>query len=154
MIKRVFLEVPTKSVPLLPCLLLLICCHSAHEAPSLFPPKPCSIAFVLNAYVHMAFLSDDLLEGRGAGTHGHMLAAKYIEAQFQEMGLTPAGERGSHFQNFQLRRIETPKGGCRLAEKRDGKVRTLAFNKDFVSEGSELVAESSLEAPLVFVGYR
>jgi len=101
----------------------------------------------------MAFLSDDLLEGRAAGTRGHMLAAKYVEAQFEEMGLRPAGERGGYFQNVRLRRIETPKGGCRLVEKRDRKVRPLVFNKDFVSEGSELVAESSVEAPVVFVGY-
>jgi Peptidase family M28/PA domain len=153
--KRVFPELNTKSVlPFLACFLLLICCHSAHEAPSLFPPQT-----LLNNIrpegirAHMAFLSDDLLEGRGPGTRGHMLAAKYIEAQFQEMGLTPAGERSSYLQNVRLRRIETPKGGCRLVEKRDGKARPLAFNRDFVSAGSELVAESSVEAPLVFVGY-
>jgi hypothetical protein len=155
MIKRAFPELPAKSlVPFLTWFLLLISCHSVQEVQSLFPPqtlldsvRPESIR------AHMAFLSDDLLEGRASGTRGHMLAAKYIAAQFEEMGLTPAGERGSYFQNVRLRRIETPKGGCRLVEKRDRKVRTLTFNKDFVSEGSELVAETSVEALVVFVGY-
>jgi hypothetical protein len=155
MIKRISLEFPTRFVlPFLPCFLLLLCCHSVHEAPSLFPPQTLLDSIRPEGIrAHMAFLSDDLLEGRAAGTRGHMLAAKYIQAQFEEMGLKPAGERGSYFQNVRLRRIETPKGGCRLVEKRDGKVRTRVFNKDFVSSGSELVAESSVEAPLVFVGY-
>ena len=144
-----------KSVlPFLPCFFLLICCRSAHEAPSLFPPQTLLDSIRPEGiHAHMVFLSDDLLEGRAAGTRGHMLAAKYIAAQFEEMGLRPAGENGSYFQNVRLRRIETPKGGCRLVAKRDQKVSTLVFNKDFVSEGSELVPETSVDAPLVFVGY-
>ena len=39
---------------------------------------------------HMAFLSDDLLEGRGTATRGHELAARYIAAQFEALGLQPA----------------------------------------------------------------
>ena len=97
-IKRVFPESHMKSVlPLLPCFFLLICCHSAHEAPSLFPPQTLLDSIRPEGIrAHMAFLSDDLLEGRGTGTRGHMLTAKYIEAQFQEMGLTPAGEGSSY----------------------------------------------------------
>jgi len=40
---------------------------------------------------HMEFLADDLLEGRGTGTRGFQLAANYVRAQFEEMGLKPAG---------------------------------------------------------------
>jgi hypothetical protein len=36
---------------------------------------------------HMAFLADDLLEGRGTGTRGYQLAADYVRAQFEEMGV-------------------------------------------------------------------
>jgi hypothetical protein len=152
MIKRVFLD---KSVlSFLAYCLLLISCRSVHEATSLFPPQTLLDSIRPEGIrAHMAFLSDDLLEGRAAGTRGHMLAAKYIAAQFEEMGLMPAGESGSYFQNVRLRRIETPKGGCRLVAKRDQKVSTLVFNRDFVSEGSELVPETSVDAPLVFVGY-
>ncbi len=31
---------------------------------------------------HVTLLADDLLEGRGTGTRGHELAAKYVAAQF------------------------------------------------------------------------
>lgn len=41
---------------------------------------------------HMAFLADDLLERRGTGTRGHELAARYTAAQFESMGLVPAGQ--------------------------------------------------------------
>lgn len=31
---------------------------------------------------HLAFLADDLLEGRGTGKRGHEIAARYVAAQF------------------------------------------------------------------------
>ena len=54
----------------------------------------------------MAFLADDLLEGRGTGTRGYQLAANYVRAQFEEMGLKPAGVGGSYFQTVHFRKIE------------------------------------------------
>lgn len=38
---------------------------------------------------HVAFLADDLLEGRAPGSRGDRLAARYIAAQFQRSGLQP-----------------------------------------------------------------
>src|SRR5712692_4199756 len=43
----------------------------------------------------MQFLADDLLEGRGTGTRGHLLAAQFIASQFESMGLAPAGDHGT-----------------------------------------------------------
>jgi hypothetical protein len=51
----------------------------------------------------MRFLSDDLLEGRGTGARGHELAAKFVAAQFEQMGLEPAGDGGTYFQRVPLR---------------------------------------------------
>lgn len=48
---------------------------------------------------HLEFLADDLLEGRGPATRGGDLAARYITAQFQRLGLEPAGDDGSWFHN-------------------------------------------------------
>ena len=36
---------------------------------------------------HMSFLADDLLEGRGTGTNGFEIAAKYVASQFASYGL-------------------------------------------------------------------
>jgi len=54
----------------------------------------------IRAYVR--FLSDDALEGRGTGTRGGLVAAKFIAAQFRRMGLEPAGDSGTYFQAVPL----------------------------------------------------
>lgn len=42
----------------------------------------------------VSFLADDLLEGRNAGTRGYDLAARYVAARFESLGLQPAGTDG------------------------------------------------------------
>src|SRR6516162_7380155 len=43
---------------------------------------------------HVRFLASDLLEGRGASSRGDRLAEEYIAAQFEMLGLKPAGTKG------------------------------------------------------------
>jgi hypothetical protein len=50
----------------------------------------------------MRFLADDLLEGRRTGTRGHQLAAQFVAAQFESMGLAPAGDGGTFYQDVPL----------------------------------------------------
>ncbi len=102
---------------------------------------------------HIAFLADDLLEGRGTGTRGYQLAANYIQAQFEEMGLKPAGVDGSYFQNVRFRRIELVPEKTSAIVKRNGQEQKLTFDIDYVARGSELYTDSTIEAPVVFVGY-
>src|SRR5256885_16887662 len=47
---------------------------------------------------HIKYLADDLLEGRAPATRGGRLAAKYVAAAFQALGLEPGGPSGSYFQ--------------------------------------------------------
>src|SRR6185503_16848032 len=51
---------------------------------------------------HLRFLASDLLEGRAPATRGGRLAAEYIAAQFQALGLQPAGVNGTYFQPVAL----------------------------------------------------
>src|SRR6476660_7290489 len=51
---------------------------------------------------HVTFLADDLLEGREAGTRGHEIAAHYIATQFELLGVKPAGQNCTYFQNVDL----------------------------------------------------
>src|SRR6185503_13791413 len=51
---------------------------------------------------HLRFLASDLLEGRAPATRGGRLAAEYIAAQFQALGLEPAGAHGTYFQPVAL----------------------------------------------------
>jgi len=55
---------------------------------------------------HVKFLASDLLEGRAPGSRGGDLATEYIATQFALLGLKPAGDKGTYFQNFQLVGVE------------------------------------------------
>ncbi|MEO6360019.1 MAG: M20/M25/M40 family metallo-hydrolase [Sphingomicrobium sp.] len=46
----------------------------------------------------VAFLADDLLEGRGTGTRGYDLAARYVASRFEALGLQP-GTADGWYQN-------------------------------------------------------
>ncbi len=64
--------------------------------------KKADKAIVANLQAHIAFLADDKLEGRRAGTKGEKLAAEYISQQFQKAGLQPGGDSGQWFQSFDI----------------------------------------------------
>ena len=49
---------------------------------------------------HVAFLCREELEGRLTGTPGEKLATEYVAAYFDELGLEPAGDKGTFFQDF------------------------------------------------------
>ena len=63
---------------------------------------------------HVRFLADDLLEGRGTGTRGHALAARYLAAQLQALGYAPAGENGSWFQKVPFIGMTVQPAACAL----------------------------------------
>jgi hypothetical protein len=102
---------------------------------------------------HMAFLADDLLEGRATGTRGFQLAANYVRAQFEQMGLKPGGVNGSYFQNVRFRKIELMKDQSSLTIEHNGSERQLTINKDFVLAGEPLSPNAFVRAEAVFVGY-
>lgn len=52
---------------------------------------------------HVRYLASPKLEGRGTGTNGGKLAAKYIAKEFKKYGLKPGGDGGSYLQEFGAR---------------------------------------------------
>ena len=62
---------------------------------------------------HVKFLGDDLLEGRGTATRGHDLAALYVGAQFEAMGLEPAGTDGTFFEPIRFGPLSSSRSGLR-----------------------------------------
>jgi hypothetical protein len=99
------------------------------------------------------FLSDDALEGRGTGTRGYDIAAKYMASQFESLGLRPAGDSGTYFQAVPLRSSKPDETKTVLTLTHAGKpAETLVFRKDYISSGDPMRAETSVEAPVVFVG--
>jgi Zn-dependent M28 family amino/carboxypeptidase len=100
------------------------------------------------------FISDDLFEGRYPGLRGGELAAKYIAAQFALEGLKPAGDSGTFFQqvNFVGMKVQPDKTSFVL-EPAKGRKESLAFGDDYVISNQTLTPTTSVDAPIVFVGY-
>ena len=102
---------------------------------------------------HMAFLADDLLEGREAGTRGEALAALYIKSHFEAAHIEPAGEQGSYFQTFSVR-----KSNLNLKSVNFRIINAEGSSKSFVNGGSVAVFSTptekyqNVEADLVFAG--
>jgi hypothetical protein len=94
----------------------------------------------------MRFLADDLLEGRGAGTRGHEIAAKFMASELEAMGLEPAGDNGSYFQSVPLRAIDPDQERTILSLWRGGKEQVLIFGQDFISLVDPGRTEVSVEA--------
>lgn len=101
---------------------------------------------------HVKFLSDDLLEGRGPGSRGGMLAAKYIASQFEALGLEPAGIDRGYFQFVQMIGSR-PDPSNRLIVKTGAGASEFKFGDDFVAGSDVEQTEVAVNGDLVFVGY-
>lgn len=102
---------------------------------------------------HMQFLSDDLMEGRETGTRGYLMAANYIRSQFEAIGLRPGGTNGSYFQQVPLRRSRLLRDQSSVLVNRNGKKIKLAWEQDYAMRGNAFYEKTTIEAPVVFVGY-
>lgn len=105
---------------------------------------------------HVKFLADDLLEGRGPGARGGLIAAKYIAANFEALGLEPAAANRSYFQQVQMIGSKTDPANKLIVKSRSGEGESSVEFKsgdDFVA-GTDLEQnEVAIDGELVFVGY-
>jgi len=101
---------------------------------------------------NMRFLADDLLEGRRTGTRGHELAAKFVAAQFEQLGLAPAGDNGTYFQEVPMRSADADETKAELSFVRGGKAEALVLGRDFLVYADPGRADTSVEAPVLYVG--
>lgn len=101
---------------------------------------------------HMAFLSDDLLEGRGTGQRGGDLAVKYLAAQLQALGVKPLGGEG-YLQRVDVRgaQLQFKESGLAFMGSQ-GVLRPVWFG-DLVGGSGTFRPEETFEAPVLFVGY-
>jgi len=103
---------------------------------------------------HMAYLASDELEGREAGSEGYEKAAAYTAAEFERLGLKPAGDQGTYFQTVPLARsYRVAEAGGMTVTMPDGETVDLEKNVDFAIGASTRFESSSREAGAVFVGY-
>ena len=98
---------------------------------------------------HLEFLADDALEGRAPGTRGGLLAQKYIGAQFERLGLEPAGDSGTYFQRVPIISL-TPSPTLAVTVPA---ALPLRWKDDYVLWSLRNDSLVSLAGDLVFVGY-
>lgn len=101
---------------------------------------------------HTEVLSSDNFDGRGTGTTGGSLAAKYISSEFAKYGLTPVGEGNSFYQNIPLHGSYPLKTSELKIYSGEADI-SLQLEKDYLlyKSGQQTFIPAPLE--LVFVGY-
>ena len=112
----------------------------AHDAQPEFPPE--------RFRAHVAFLADDLLEGRDTATRGYDIAAKYVATRFEGLGLKPA-TTGGWYQTVPFVRARLGDEPAQVT------VGGTAFSngKGVLIRPSTAEASQTIEAPVVFAGY-
>src|SRR5213594_2550775 len=114
--------------------------------------RPSSIPVDMTAMdAHLRFLASDLLEGRAPATRGGRLAAAYVAAQFQTLGLEPAGANGTYFQPVALIGM-TPQPALWWG-KPGSAPDSLAYRDAFVAWAERPEADIAATGDVVFVGY-
>jgi Zn-dependent M28 family amino/carboxypeptidase len=101
---------------------------------------------------HVRYLASDLLEGRGTGARGGELAASYIAAQMEALGLKGVGADGSFFQPVSLVGVKADPNTKLVISGRNGK-ETFKFADDYVVFTGAQTEDVDVDTDLVFVGY-
>jgi len=101
---------------------------------------------------HFNVLASDIFEGRGTGTTGGDLAAKYIALEYSKYGLKPVGNETSYYQNIPMHG-SFPLPSSELKIYLDSKETTLNLEIDYLLYKSGQQTFIPLPLSLVFVGY-
>ena len=131
------------------CLLFLLSLYLPFTSPALAAKDDAAAISSGEMRADIGFLADDLLEGRDAGTRGYDLAARYVAARFEALGLRQAVP-DSWYQPVSLTIAELDKelrpsltiGGRRFDN--GGDVIISAFGRE---------PRQDIEARAVFVGH-
>ncbi|HEY8561115.1 MAG TPA: M28 family peptidase [Pyrinomonadaceae bacterium] len=95
---------------------------------------------------YLEFIASDELEGRDTPSRGLDIAAMYIADHLRAWGVKPAGDKGSYFQRFPLRRHKIDASGTRLTLNNQN----FVYGEDFLSS---FHAANVANAPLVYASH-
>jgi Zn-dependent M28 family amino/carboxypeptidase len=126
----------------------LVLAFPAHAA----KPAPGAIVKEAPLRAHLAFLSSDLLEGRGTGQRGGDLTVAYLESQAIIAGLKP-GNGSSFRQAVKIAGVLSNPKDSSVAMEVGGKAQSFAFGTDWIWGPGDARAAHTLDADMVFVGY-
>ncbi len=112
------------------------------------------------------FLADDLLEGRGPGTRGDLLAQRYITAQFKIMGLVPGNLKAAQSADSSQKDTDdlwvqsvplvgvTTQSPDQIAVSKDGQTAIFQNLQDYVLTcGTAVEVAQIQDAEILFAGY-
>ena len=139
-------------LPLLAAVLLFVACGGGGGAVTPEAAKALDRISAEGIASHMATLADDRMQGRGTATEGYVMAAEYLLQQFEALGLEPAGDNGSYYQQVPLLATSLDAEQSSLTLIRDGKRSPLESAVDYVMDGDPFREQAEVTAPLVFVG--
>jgi hypothetical protein len=94
------------------------------------------------------FIASDELAGRDSPSPGLRLAARFLRARLERLGLRPAGDDG-FFDRYALERTGLDADASKAWIVRDGQERELQLGHDYAFWGS---GEHELDGPVVHVG--
>lgn len=101
---------------------------------------------------HMEYLASDVFEGRGTGTTGGSLAAKYIALEYSKYGLIPIGDNESYYHNIPMHG-SYPLKSSELKIYSDNEEKSLQLEDDYLLYKSGQQTFTPIPLQLVFVGY-
>jgi hypothetical protein len=135
-----------------PLLLVLVSC--AAQPPSSEAIKAAGEVITPDSIeAHMRFLADDALKGRETGSPGYAVAADYVAAQFQSLGLEPAGTGGTWFQEVPFAKTKLVESKSSITLTVGGKTKKLPYGSVYTIAPDYLRDEVRAEAQVVFVGF-
>jgi hypothetical protein len=106
-----------------------------------------------NLKKHVVFLSSKALEGRLTGSPGEKLSTKYIANMFKQLGLEPAGDKGSFFQTFNFASsVSLGKNNSLAFVNPKGNTKHLILEKDWLPISFSNNA-SFIQSEFLFAGY-
>jgi Zn-dependent M28 family amino/carboxypeptidase len=100
---------------------------------------------------HLAYLADDMLEGRGTGQRGGALAVRYLEAQAAAIGLKPAN--GDSYRQAVHMIGEKTLPGSAVSFTVGGKTLNPKLGTEVVFGNANGKTETRFDAQVLFVGY-
>jgi Zn-dependent M28 family amino/carboxypeptidase len=131
-------------------LLFLVSCAPAPAPPAAAPPAGPAENEINAASLaaHLQMLSSDLFEGRAPSTRGGKLAEEYLATQMAALGLQPAGDNGTFFQQVPI--VEsTVERTFTLSVPGN----TYRYFQDVVAFSGLESARVQVQGDVVFVGY-
>ncbi len=133
----------TAAVAVLPAL----AAAQSKELPLKHAPQPTSAAISAGDLMTRLYIfADDSMQGRETGTAAHLRATNYIANELKKLGLKPAGDNGTWFQDVPVIRRALDSSSTIAA---DGVM--LAAGKDFIATGRGNV-KTSFSGQVVYGG--